>query len=150
VAALAFPAGQLCADDAVDVVCAQRPPGLGGHAQPGRDQGLHHDHVVGDVADPGIEPGVGADRQQVPAAALAAGDPGRAAQGLDAGLGQRGEQVDRIVHEVMQAHTRRLGLGLVVAEDDRDLELAGAQELDRLGRVHVGDADLQARVLGRQ
>jgi hypothetical protein len=56
-------------------------PGLGRDPEAGGDQRLHHDHVVGAVADPRIEPGVGAHGQQVAAASLAAGDPRRVAQG---------------------------------------------------------------------
>ena len=125
-------------------------PGLGRHPEPGGHQRLHHDHVVGAVADPRIEPGVGAQGQQVAAAALAAGDPGRVAQGGQPALAPRRQQVDRIVEQVMQADAGRLGLGLVVAEDDRDLDLAGAQQLERLGRMRVGQADLQARMPARQ
>ena len=50
----------------------------------------------------------------------------------------------------MEADPGGLGLGLVVAEDDRDLDLAGAQQLDRFGRMRVGQADLQARMPARQ
>jgi hypothetical protein len=37
-----------------------------------------------------------------------------------------------------------------VPEDDRDLDLAGAQQLDRFGRMPVGQADLEVRMPGRQ
>ena len=50
----------------------------------------------------------------------------------------------------MQAHPGGLGLGLVVAEDDRDLDLAGAQQLERVERMRVGQADLQPGMPGRQ
>jgi hypothetical protein len=46
----------------------------------------------------------------------------------------------------MQANAGRLGVGLVVAENDRDLDLAGAQQLDGVGRMRVGQADLQTRM----
>jgi hypothetical protein len=51
---------------------------------------------------------------------------------------------------VVQADPARLGLGLVVAEDDRHVDPAGAQQLQRLGRMGVGQADLQARMPARQ
>jgi hypothetical protein len=51
---------------------------------------------------------------------------------------------------VVEADAGRLGLGLVVAEDDRDVDPAGAQQLDRLGRMGVGQGDLQAPVLAGQ
>jgi hypothetical protein len=51
---------------------------------------------------------------------------------------------------VVQPDRGRLGFGVVVAEDDRELHLAGAQQLDRLGRMRVDQADLQARVPGGQ
>jgi hypothetical protein len=51
---------------------------------------------------------------------------------------------------VVQAYVVRLGRGLVVAEDDRDIDLAGAQQFQRLGRVRVGDADPQAGMLAGQ
>ena len=38
----------------------------------------------------------------------------------------------------------RFGFGVVVAEDDRDVDLAGAQQFQRLGWLRVGQADLQA------
>ena len=41
---------------------------------------------------------------------------------------------------MVQADVVGLGLGLVVAEDDRDVDLAGAQQLERLGRMRVGQA----------
>ena len=50
----------------------------------------------------------------------------------------------------MKADPRGLGLGLVVAEDDRDLDLACAQQIDRFGRMRVGQVDLQARMPARQ
>jgi hypothetical protein len=46
----------------------------------------------------------------------------------------------------MQADVVGLGLGLVVAEDDRDVDLAGAQQFQRLGRMGVGQGDLQVRM----
>jgi hypothetical protein len=45
------------------------------------------------------------------------------------------QQVQRIVEEVMQADAARFGFGFVVAEDDRGVDLAGAQQLQRLGWV---------------
>ena len=50
----------------------------------------------------------------------------------------------------MEADPGRLGLGLVVAEDDGDLDLAGAQQFDRFWRVRVRQADLEARMPARQ
>ncbi len=50
----------------------------------------------------------------------------------------------------MQSYAVGLGLGLVVPEDHGDLDLAGAQQLERLGRVGVGEGDLEVRVLLRQ
>jgi hypothetical protein len=127
-------------------VGAQCQPGLGRHPETGGHPGLHHDHVIGAVADPGLEPGVGAQGEQVAAASLAAGDPCRVAQAGQPGLATRRQQVDRIVEQGMQAHPDGLGLRLVVAEDDRDLDLAGAQQLERVERMRVGHADLQARM----
>jgi hypothetical protein len=83
---------------------------------------------------------------QVAAAAVAARDPCRVAQGAQPALGALRQHVDRIVEQVVQADAGRLGLGLVVAEDDRDLDLAGAQELDRLGWMRVYQVDLEARM----
>ena len=48
----------------------------------------------------------------------------------------------------MKADSGRLGL--VVAEDDRDLDPTGAQELNRFERMRVGQADLEARMPARQ
>ena len=47
----------------------------------------------------------------------------------------------------MQAHSLRLGLCLVVPEDDRDLDLAGAEQLQGLGWMGVGQRDLQVGML---
>src|SRR5689334_17787568 len=41
-------------------------------------------------------------------------------------------------------------LGLVVAEYHRDIDLSGAQELERFGRVQINQADLQSRVIVRE
>ena len=94
---VALRAGQLGRHDALDVVRAQGETGLGRDPEAGGDQRLHHDHVVGAGADPRIEPGVGAHGQQVAAAALAAGDPRRVAQGGEPTLATRRQQIDRIV-----------------------------------------------------
>jgi hypothetical protein len=56
------------------------------------------------------------------------------------------EQVDRVVEEVVEPDPGRLLLGVVVAEDDRDLGLTGPEEVERVRRMHVGEADLKARV----
>ena len=60
------------------------------------------------------------------------------------------QQVHRVVEQVVQADAGRLGLGLVVAEDDRHLDLARPQQLERLGRMGVRQADLQAGMLARR
>jgi hypothetical protein len=39
-----------------------------------------------------------------------------------------GQQVQRIVEQVMQADVFRFGFGVVVAEDERDVDLARAQQ----------------------
>jgi dihydrofolate reductase len=128
-------------------VGAQGQPRAGCHAQAGGDQRLHHDHVVGRVADPGFEPFLGTHRQQVDAAPVAAGDPGGVAQCGQGLPGPGGQHIQRIVEQVMQADAVWFGFGVVVAEDDRDVDLAGAQQFQRLGWLRVGQADLQAGVL---
>ena len=50
----------------------------------------------------------------------------------------------------MEADVLRLGLCVVVAEDDRDVDLAGAQQLQRLGWAGVGQSDLQTGVVRGQ
>jgi hypothetical protein len=99
--------------------------------QAGGDQGLHHDHVVGRVADLRLVALVGAERKQVAAAPVAAGDPGGVAKRGQSGSAVWGQQVDRVVEQVVQVDAVGLGLGLVIAEDDRDVDLAGAQQLER-------------------
>ena len=94
----------------------------------------------------GSKPSARAHRQQVAAAQLAAGDPRCVAQRLERAPPAGREQVDRIVEQVVEADVGGLGVGLVVAEADRDVDLAGAQQLERLGRVHVEQRDLQLGV----
>jgi len=50
----------------------------------------------------------------------------------------------------MQANAVGLGLALVVAKDERDLDLAGAQHVEGLGRMRIGEADSQAGMLAGQ
>jgi hypothetical protein len=147
---VALRARQLARDDALGAVGAQGQARQGRHAQSGGHQRLHDHHVVRGVADPRLEPLVRAQGEQVAAAPLAAGDPGLVAQGGQPAPAAGREQVDRIVEQRMQPDAGRLGLGLVVAEDDRDLDLAGPQQLERLGRMRVGQADLQAWMRGGQ
>ena len=58
-----------------------------------------------------------------------------------------GQQVQRIVEQVVQADAFRFGVGVVVAEDDRDVDLAGAQQFQCLGWLGAGQADLQTGML---
>jgi hypothetical protein len=48
---------------------------------------------------------------------------------------------------VVQADVLRFRFGLVVAEDQRDVDLARAQQLQRLGWLGAGQVDLQAGML---
>jgi hypothetical protein len=118
------------------------------HAQPGNHQRLHHDHVVGRVADSRLKAFVGTQREQVAATPFAAGDPGRIVQCSEFAYPALRKQVHRIVEQVVESDVVGLGLGLVVAEDDRDVDLAGAQQLERLGRMRVGQRDLQVGMPG--
>ena len=84
----------------VDAVGAQRQAGLRRHAEPGGHQRLHDDHVVGGVADPRFEPGVGAHGQHVAAAASAAGNPSRpAAPSRRAQAASKADRPDRRVDD---------------------------------------------------
>ncbi len=61
-----------------------------------------------------------------------------------------GQDVHRVVQQVVQAYAGRLGLGLVVPEHDRDVDAARAQQVQRLGRVRVDEAHLERGVPPRE
>ena len=84
-------AGKLGRGDLRVPVGAQGEAGQGGHPDPGGDQGLDGDDVVGREGDLRLEARLGAQLQQVAAAAVAARDPpGVAVRGqVAAGSGRR-------------------------------------------------------------
>jgi hypothetical protein len=61
-----------------------------------------------------------------------------------------GQQVQGIVEQVVQADVFWFRFCVVVAEDDRDVDLAGAQQFECLGWLRVGQTDLQPGMLHGQ
>jgi hypothetical protein len=61
-----------------------------------------------------------------------------------------GEQVGRVVTQVVEPDAFRVGFGLVVPEDDGRIDLAGAQHRDGLWWVGIDDLDPEARILRRE
>ena len=66
---------------------------------------------------------------------------------IEGGAAAGRQEVQRIVEQVQQADTGLLGCGVVVPEDQGDVDAAGPQQLQRLFRVGVGEAERKAGVL---
>jgi peptidoglycan/LPS O-acetylase OafA/YrhL len=152
---------------------AERESGQQREAESGTDQGLDGDEVVGGEGHLRGEAGGRALLEQVLPAAVAAGDPalggepgqiggphlresgGRKRLAVGRGVGGS-DQVNGLVEEHLLAEVGfvRRGLALrefgVVAEDQRDVHVAGAEHAERFGRLGLGQPEVHARVLVAQ
>jgi hypothetical protein len=135
------------------LVCFQRQSGERGHAQAGRHQSLDGHVVVGGVTDVRHEALGGRGPQQLTTAALAATDPrpvpvvGEPA----ARPVRRRDQVQRLVQQHLVAQARKIGRRLVgMREQQRHLDLATAQQAYPLGRLGLGEAQVNRGVGGRE
>ena len=96
------------------------------------------------VGDPRAEPGLRAHLDQVQPAPVAAGDPR-----VVPVVGQRraaagGEEVERVVEQVQQPDVGRLRGGVVIPEDDRDIEVRRPSGWDVIGGL-LGEFDERIR-----
>ena len=66
---------------------------------------------------------------------------------VEGGAAADREQVERVVEQVQQADAVLLGRGVVVPEDQGDLDVAGPQQLQCLLGVGVGEAEREAGML---
>jgi hypothetical protein len=92
------------------------------------DQCLLDDDVVAGVRDGRDEARLVAGVEELAAAVLAARDPGGVAVACQCLAGFEAEQVHRVVEQVRGADVVRGRV--VVAEDDRDVDLPGPQQIE--------------------